>query len=230
LNLNASIDYIPGINLNTDLSVDAENRLIITDGEDTRITYLDGEEMGTLYTKIKSMVLEAMTTGFYFGEEGNNRIGYFDFAAEKTTYFETPGEVSGIALNAEQTFLNVIFKDELFGYSYKIGSDKSLSDEQAYIDYHVPYGEKTASPTAAVIDTSNFLYTVTNMGVQVSDQIGKVHMILPTPNKLVTDIAWAGKDFNTLYVVSAGQIYFRRLNTKGQLSIDKPLKPGRPKL
>ncbi|MBK8503765.1 MAG: gluconolactonase [Saprospiraceae bacterium] len=230
LNEEDVINHIPGIRILSDLNFDPKDQLIVTDGEDTRIITTDRAEVSSLYMNFSCTSIETTLHGFYFSKKGENQIGYYDYAQEKTNYFETPGVVTGICLNTEQSFLNLSLQDEVFGYSYKINSDKSLTEGQAYIHYHIPYGEKTAQPGAAVIDSSNFLYTATNMGVQVSDQIGKVHMILPTPHKTTSDISWGGKDLNTLYIISGGKLYFRRLNTKGKLPIHKPSKPGKPRL
>ena len=177
---------------------------------------------------VKADKIESTPDGFYFNQTKVNRLGYFNYKTKKISYITVPSKVTGMALNAEQSFLNVTLDNQVFGSSYKINADGSLDQGQSYIHYHIPYGNKTAEPRTAVIDTANLLYTATNMGVQISDQLGRVNMILPVPGGSVSDLVFGGIELNELFVISDGKLYSRKLNTKGKLSSGPSIKPPRP--
>jgi hypothetical protein len=46
-------------------------------------------------------------------------------------------------------------------------------------------------------DADNLLYSATNMGIQVADQLGRINFIIQEPAPATTDIKLAGTGFNT---------------------------------
>jgi sugar lactone lactonase YvrE len=88
----------------------------------------------------------------------------------------------------------------------------------------------TASVKGMTIDTSGFLYSATSMGVQVSDQLGRVNFIFSNPANKMRDVKIGGADYNVLYVACNGKIFFRKINSRGILSWQKPIRPTAPRL
>ena len=212
------------------LSFDKDDRLYVSDRREHKIVAID---QGTSKDVVKNVDIAFMTisgSGIYFTESLRNRIGYFDLATSKMQYFNVPYQPTGIALSAEQTFLNVGMADYVFGYSYGIGEDGTLSNEQPYIHYHVPYGEITPGIKGMTIDSQNLLYSATTMGIQVSDQLGRVNFIFSKPCDELTDVKLAGPDLNLLYISCGGKLIFRKINAKGVLSSLSPVKPPKPGL
>jgi sugar lactone lactonase YvrE len=68
------------------------------------------------------------------------------------------------------------------------------------------------------------------MGIQISDQAGKVQCILATPNGKVSNLCFGGPRFDTLYVTSGDRVYKRRLKVTGAQAWAEPNKPAAPKL
>ncbi|MEP7320450.1 MAG: alpha/beta hydrolase-fold protein [Saprospiraceae bacterium] len=211
-----------------EIAFDAEDHLIYCNKSTNSIMLADKIWPKALVDGIKSDRFETTPEGFYFNHTNLNKLGYYNFKSKKVSYIPVSSKVTGIALNAEQSFLNVMQDNAVFGTSYKINADGTLEYGQSYIHYHIPYGSKTAEPRSGVIDTANILYTATNMGVQISDQLGRVNMILPAPGVFVSDLAFGGVDMNQLYIISNGKLYMRKLNTRGKLSTMHSLKPPRP--
>ncbi len=209
-----------------DITIDASGRQIYSDTRYGAIYLEQNNKRSPLILKAKPGQVLSTAKGLYYIDD--LRLGYFDYASKKTTTNYIKSGVSGMAISAEQSFMNIIHPDEVFGYSYKINPDGSLSHGQEYIHYHIPYGAKTANPHGLAADTANLLYAGTNMGVQVSDQLGRVNLILPTPRGPVTDLCFGGHEFNQLYIVSGGKAYFRQLNTKGLHPAGPAVKPPRP--
>jgi enterochelin esterase-like enzyme len=182
----------------------------------------------TLVYDVKTDKIETTPDGFYFNQTKQNYLGYYNFNTKKTSYIPVSSKVTGVSLNAEQSFLHVMQDDAVFGSSYKINKDGTLDMGQSYIHYHIPYGNKTGEPRTGVIDTANLLYTATNMGVQISDQLGRVNLILPVPGIFVSDLCFGGAVLDQLYIISNGKLYKRTLNTRGKLSVLSATKPPKP--
>ena len=212
------------------LSFDKDDKLYVSDRREHKIIAI---EQGVSKDVVKNVDVEFMTItgkGVYFTESLKNRIGYFDLATSKVHFFNVPHQPTGIALSAEQTFLNVGMREHVFGYSYRIGEDGTLSNEQPYIHYHVPYGETTPGIKGMTVDSQNLLYSVTTMGVQVTDQLGRVNFIFSKPYDQIVDVKLGGPDFNILYISGNGKLFFRKVNAKGVLSSLSPVKPPKPGL
>jgi sugar lactone lactonase YvrE len=174
--------------------------------------------------------LTASQQGIYFSDAEQRRIGFYHFATKKTTYLVTSFDPAGLALSSDQSFLNVSAHDQVFGYSYKILEDGTLDFGQAYIHYHIPYGEATPHSLGMSVDQDNLLYTATAMGVQVSDQLGRVNFIFSKPVENPGDVKLGGPDFDLLFFCGGGKIFSRKINARGVLSWLSPVKPPKPGL
>jgi gluconolactonase len=212
------------------LSFDNEERLYVSDAREHKITVINKGVSKDVVTDVDAAFMTATGRGIYYTDPVKNRIGYFDLTTSKTTYFNLPFKPTGVAISAEQTFLNVGMADYIFGYSFKIEEDGSLSQAQPYIHYHVPYGEVTPGIKGMIVDSQNLLYSASTMGVQVSDQLGRVNFIFSKPADEIVDVKIAGADLNLLFVVCEGRLFYRKINTKGVFSPGSPVKPQKPGL
>jgi hypothetical protein len=168
--------------------------------------------------------------GIYFTERAKKRVGFYDFSARKTQYIIVPGLPTGLSISAEHTFINIGFDDIPFGYSFKIMQDGSLHDGQEYIHYHLRHGQTYPGVSALLIDTANLLYSATSLGIQMSDQLGRVNFIISKPGSTITDIKMGGDNFSILYASCDGKLFRRKLNTMGNQSWLPPVKPPRPRM
>lgn len=212
----------------SEIAFDGKNDLIVAGKNTPGILLIKGNTTSTLIPNIKSDKIEVTPNGFYFNMTDKNKFGYYSNTTGKVTYNSTLSKIHGMALNAEQSFINVMENNSVYGSSYKINADGTLDYPQSYIHFHIPAGNTTAEARSAVVDTANILYTATNMGVQISDQLGRVNMVLPVPGKFVSDICFAGNNLEDLFVISNGKLYRRKLNTRGKLSSMKASRPPRP--
>jgi len=80
------------------------------------------------------------------------------------------------------------------------------------------------------LDAQNVLYTCTNLGIQVADQLGRINFIFTKPGENATDVKLGGSDFNILFVACNGKLYKRKINARGVLSWLPPVKPPKPGL
>ena len=213
------------------ISFHSDGRLYVANLKLHKIVTID--DSGVTQDVVKGINANFITIsneGIYFTEALKDHIGFYSFKQKDVHYVTTPFHPTGLAISAEQTFLNVGASNDVFGYSYKIMDDGNLDFGQAYIHYHVGYGEAAARATEMTVDTENFLYTVTPMGVQVSDQLGRVNFIFSKPAEGAGDVKFGGADLSRLYVSCNGKLYSRKINAKGVLSWLSPVKPPKPGL
>ena len=81
------------------------------------------------------------------------------------------------------------------------------------------------------VDTQGRLYVTTRLGIQVLDQLGRVHFIVDKPqNAWVSNVVFGGADLDTLYVTCGDKVYSRKVKAKGVVPWKAPVKPPRPRL
>jgi gluconolactonase len=212
-------------------SVDSSGKLYVGDQTHRKINLLD--EKGNVTALINNVDPEFLTTsgkGIYFTEKNKDRVGYYSFQKKEVNYFSVSGSPTGLALSADQTFLSVGLSQSVFGYSFKVNTDGTLEFGQDYIHYHIPYGQTTPGTQGMAVDANNMLYSATAMGIQVSDQLGRINYIFSPPDQPIVDVKLGGHDFNILYIVTNNALYTRKINAKGVLSINPAVKPPRPGL
>ena len=213
------------------ISFHNNGKLYVSDLNQHKIISID--KNATVHDEVLNVNADFMTIsnkGIYFTETIKNRIGFYSFSNKQIGYLTAEGSPTGLAITAEQTFLNVGMADKTFGYSYKIKEDGNLELGQEFIHYHIPYGNSTPGTQGMAVDTASYLYSATTMGVQVSEQLGKVNFIFSKPAQGAMDVKLGGSDFNTLYVNCNGRLFARKIKTKGVLSWMPVVKPARPRM
>ncbi len=137
---------------------------------------------------------------------------------------------SAVTLSPDQTLLYLASSKSKWIFSYQIQSDGKLAYKQPYYWLHTP-DESEAGATALCVDRDGNLYAATSLGVQVCDQAGRVNCIIPGPlGGTIEDLAFGGKDFDELYIACGDKIYRRKVQTKGALPWQPPIKPAAPHL
>jgi len=119
-------------------------------------------------------------------------------------------------------------------WSYHIEPDGSLSGGQPFYHLEVPddvtEGPLRSGADGLTFDSIGWLYTATKMGIQVSDQPGRVNGIIRTPGSAdVSNLVFGGADLKTLYATAGGKVYKRTLRRTGVFPW-QPVKLPRPQL
>ena len=99
------------------LSFDNEERLYVSDARERKITVIDKGVSKDIVKDVDIAFMTATSRGIYYTDPVKNRIGYFDLTTSKAQYFNLPFRPTGVAMSAEQTFLNIGMADYIFGYS-----------------------------------------------------------------------------------------------------------------
>ena len=137
---------------------------------------------------------------------------------------------NGITLSPDQTLLYVADYRSHWVYSYIIRPDGTLDLKQRFYWLHVPDTSDRSNADGIRVDRDGRLYVATAMGIQVCDQAGKVQCIIPTPNRRLSNFAFGGEHFDTLYATCGDKVYKRKLKVTGANAWDKPNKPTAPRL
>ncbi len=137
---------------------------------------------------------------------------------------------NGITLSPDQTLLYVADYRSHWVYSYLIQPDGTLAYKQRFYWLHVPDAGDRSNADGIRVDRDGRLYVATRMGIQVCDQAGKVQCIIPTPNGRVSNLAFGGQHFDTLFATCGDRVYKRKLKVTGANAWDKPNKPAAPRL
>jgi gluconolactonase len=184
-------------------------------------------KMNTLASHCDADDLCVAANGLYLSDKKGKRIGYYDFNKRTLRYFDTEFIPGAIALSAEKTFMTVAADDIPFGHSFKINTDGSIQYGQPYVHYHVPFGQQTFRVSGLDVDQENILYSATDLGVQVSDQAGRVNFIFSKTTQKIDDVKLIG---DRLFVAGDGKLFFRTIAMKGIRSFDAPVTPPKPQL
>ncbi len=137
---------------------------------------------------------------------------------------------NGVTLSPDQSLLYVTDYYSHWVYSYQIQADGTLANKQRYIWLHEPDTDDQSSADGVRCDTEGRVYVATRLGIQISDQAGKVNAILQTPNRRVSNIIFGGENFDTLYATANDKVYKRKLKAQGANGWAPPIKPAPPKL
>ena len=137
---------------------------------------------------------------------------------------------NGVTLSPDQTLLYVDDSRSHWVYSYQIQADGTLAHKQKYFWLHKPDSAEDAAPDGMRVDRDGRLYVATKMGIQISDQMGRVNAIIPTPNGKVANFTFGGENFDTLFAMCGDKVYKRKLKVKGAFGWDKPNKPANPRM
>jgi sugar lactone lactonase YvrE len=111
-----------------------------------------------------------------------------------------------------------------------VQADGTLTNKQRFDWLHTPDSADDAGPDGIRCDRDGLLYVATRLGIQVCDQTGKVQVIIPTPNRRVTNIVFGGEKFDTLFATCGDKVFQRKLAKIGANAWDAPIKPPKPHL
>ncbi len=136
--------------------------------------------------------------------------------------------VTGTTLSPDQTLLYATVPDSAYVMCAQLHAEGRVRHMQKFIRLH-EHDAQDPKASGMCVDVEGRIYVATTLGIQVSDQAGRVNFIIPTPGA-ASDVCFGGKERTTLYVVADGTLYQRPMKTKGVDSRQPAIKPAPPKL
>ena len=228
----------------TGLMFGSDGRLYAAENARKRIvTYSpDGAKLTVLATGVTPNDLSVTSKGgVYFTDTPSQRVYYLPADGGKPRIVvegERNGNnllmPNGVRVNPDESLAVVTDTLGRSAWSFHIEPDGSLIDGQPFYHLEVPdemaNGPIRSSADGLTFDSTGWLYTATNIGVQVSDQPGRVNAILRAPSTVSpSNVVFGGADLKTLYVTAGDKVYRRVLRRTGVFPW-QPVKLPRPQL
>ncbi|MDF1737630.1 MAG: SMP-30/gluconolactonase/LRE family protein [Verrucomicrobiales bacterium] len=167
---------------------------------------------------------------------------YFSEPRSKTIWVMAPGEkpkvafddfsgVNGVVLSTDQSLVYAADFSGRFVWSAQRKGDGTLVYAQPYYHLHLPPASVDVKSQAdgMAVTEEGWLFVATQMGIQICDQPGRVHLIVPTPfgERHPSNLAFDGK---TLYATCGTKVFKRTIKLKGANAWAAPIKPAKPRL
>ncbi len=161
-------------------------------------------------------------------ESGNSRLGEGQSPRVVASDIDGP---NGLITTPDNRFLLVADSQGRYVWSYLIAEDGSLLHGQPYHHVHMPTDETKTGADGATMARDGFLYLATSMGVQIFDQPGRCHAIIPSPpGERMSNLVFAGPQMNLLYATIGGKLYRMPTKVTGIAPWQTPVKPEKPRL
>lgn len=167
----------------------------------------------------------------YFTDSAAKKVWFVPKGGKPRVVDEGIEYPNGVMFSPDQTLLYVSDYAAQLSWAFQIQPDGSLAYKQKYFYVHMPDSATRSSADGMVADTNGSVYIATALGVQVFDQIGKCHAIIPAPARgSLSSVKFGGANLDELYVTNAGKVFKRKVKTKGVVSWRPPVKPAPPRL
>ena len=211
-----------------------DGRLYACQGANKRVVGYDvntGKEE-TVAEDIECNDLAVMQDGrMYVTEPGQNRVWLVTPRKNKMLVDTNIARPNGVILTPDQSQLIVADTRGPSAYIFRIEPDGRLSHRQPYFTLHLPDWMPESGADGMTVDDKGRLYVTTRAGLQVFDQAGRVNAIINKPqNAWLANVAFGGKDMDTLYVTCGDKVFKRKTKAKGIMSWKAPVLPEKPRL
>ncbi len=134
-----------------------------------------------------------------------SQIWQIKSTGEKKVIDQGLSAASGIAFNADGSLLFAAERSTKWIYSYLAQTDGSLIDKQPFYWLHMTDIPNDSGAEDLAVNTNDYLFAATRMGIQACDQNGRVRAILPLPTPCgpVRSLCFGGPKFDEFYAPTA---------------------------
>lgn len=152
-----------------------------------------------------------------------------EVAAEVVAEF--PG-CNGIQLSPDQSQLYVTDYRGRMITAYQVTEAGDLINGQPFYWLHSPYRTDATELDGMTVDREGWLYATSKLGIQICDQAGRVHLILPPPTgaRHPANLCFGGPQMDILYAACGDKVFKRKLSHSGIRSFEAPMTPKKPRL
>jgi sugar lactone lactonase YvrE/enterochelin esterase-like enzyme len=200
-------------------------------GKKQIVAYTPDGRSEVFVERITSNDLAIGDHGLYVTDPENKRVLYVDWDKNVSVVDDEGLEFpNGVVLSPDQSLLYVADTRSGYVHCYQVQSDGKLRFKQPLHHLHMAPNTFESGADGMTVDDQGRLYVTTRMGVQVCDQLGRVHLILSKPHDgWLSNVVFGGEDLKTLYVTCGDSVYKRPLNAHG-LPVGTSVKPPKPHL
>ncbi len=185
----------------------------------------------TVLEDVTSNDIVMLPAGGYFSDPQNNQVWHFTLDGTKKVVADEIDFPNGLHTSIDHAFLLVNDSRGRFNFSFQIQPDGSLVNRQLYGHLHRGDRDKDCWADGMTIDSQGRTYVATRIGLQVLDQLGRVHLIITKPQAAkLSNVVFGGPKLDTIYATSTDKVYRRKLKAQGVVPWKGAVKPPRPGL
>ncbi len=193
---------------------------------------IDSGEMTVHAEKVKpNDVVVAHDGTVYFSEPRSKMIWVIAPGGKPEVASDAFSGVNGVVLSTDQSLVYAADFTGRFVWSGQRKADGTLAFVQPYYHLHLPPASVDVRSHAdgMAVTEAGWLCVATQMGVQICDQPGRVHLIVPTPGgeRHPSNVAFDG---TTLYATCGAKVFKRTVKLKGAQAWAAPILPAKPRL
>ncbi|MDF1824963.1 MAG: SMP-30/gluconolactonase/LRE family protein [Verrucomicrobiales bacterium] len=176
-------------------------------------------------------VVVAFDGTVYFSEPRKKAVWAISPGGEAVIASDEFSGVNGVVLSTDQTLVYAADYMGRFVLSGQRKPDGSLAFVQPYYHLHLPPASTDIRSHAdgMAVSEDGWLFVATALGVQICDQPGRVHLIVPGPvgERHPSNVCLYG---NALFITCGDKVFRREINLKGAQAWAAPTKPEKPRL
>ena len=167
----------------------------------------------------------------YFTDTAAKRVWFVPKGGQPRVVDEGIESPNGVLFSPDQSLLYVSDYIGQLSWVFQILPDGSLTHKQRYFYAHMPDAATRSSSDGMAVDADGRVYIATALGVQVFDQIGKAHAIIPAPNRAaLSNVEFGGPNMDEMFLTNGDKVFKRKTKVKGVVSWRPPIKPAPPRL
>lgn len=117
----------------------------------------------------------------YYTDPAAGKVWMLDKQTHARREVDSFDNCNGIGISPDQTQLFVAHLSRRFIYSYRIADDGTLLYKQPFFHLEVPVNTLEGHLDGMCSTVDGWLVATTELGVQICDQPGRSHLILPMP-------------------------------------------------
>ncbi|MGH9308124.1 MAG: SMP-30/gluconolactonase/LRE family protein [Vicinamibacterales bacterium] len=196
------------------------------------VAYDPSGRMTVLVEDVASNDLAVNVKGdMYFTDTPGKKVWFLPKGGKARVVDEGIENPNGVLFSPDQTLLYVSDYVGQLSWVFQIQPDGSLAHKQRYFYLHMPDAATRSSADGMAVDADGRVYIATSLGVQVFDQIGKCHAIIPAPQPgALSNVEFGGANMDEMYVTNGDKVFKRKTKVKGVVSFRAPIKPAPPRL
>ena len=168
----------------------------------------------------------------YYTDPAAGKVWMLDRETRQRRVADDFKDCNGIGMTADQTQLLVADFPGRFIYIYTIEEDGSLANKQPFYHLEIPTNQPRGHLDGMCSTRDGWLVATSEAGVQICDQPGRSHLILPMPPESPRPcyVEFGGPDRQTLYVANIDKVYKRKTQLVGAPAWKPPVMPPKPRL
>ncbi len=153
----------------------------------------------------------------YFTETSKKQVTLVDTNGSKRAVDIGISGPNGLTLSPDESTLIVSDFRGTNLWAFRIDADGSLSAKERYMTVRAPLEKPdVASSDGMTTDSAGRYYVCTAVGLQMFDSTGRMGGVIAKPqNKFLSNVTFAGPQFNYLYVTCADKVYRRKTKASG---------------